>query len=170
MKKIVQFLNKIEEWTLVLVLLGLAFMTFIEVICRYILGFSFTWTEEVGRYMGVFVTFLGASLGVKYGSHFSMDLLYEKVSNDRLLHGLRVTVALISGVFFVIVAYYGWVQTMKLHTFGTVTAVFQFPKYWAYLPIPFFSLIMSIRFFAQGTRHLKSLIRNDPYKLPSVAS
>lgn len=170
MRKIIKILNQIEEWTLVLVLLGLSFLIFIEAICRYFLSFNFTWTEELGRYLGVFITFLGASLGVKYGMHFSMDLLYEKVSGNRFRHALKVAINLVSGVTFLIVAWYGWEQTMKLRGFGATTPALQLPKYWAYLPVPFFSVIMSIRFFNLGYRHFRGLLRNEPFTMMKLES
>ena len=131
MQRILRVLNSMEEWTLVLVLLGMAFLSFVQVFCRYVLHFSFTWMEELGRYLGVFIAFLGASLGVKYSSHFSMDLIYERVSNDRLRHGLKATINIISGVMLLVIAWYGWEQAMKLRTFGVLTSALRLPKYWA---------------------------------------
>lgn len=163
MRQFLTIINKFEEWTLVLVLLGLAFLTCVQVFSRYVLHFSFVWFEEVARYLGVFVAFLGAGLGVKYGTHFSMDLIYERVSHDRFRHALKVIVNVLSGIMFVVVAWYGWEQTVKLHQFGAKTAVLQVPKYWAYLPVPFFSVIISWRFFHLAVQHLASLIRNEPF-------
>lgn len=170
MKKIIKILNLIEEWTLVLILLGLSVLICIEAFCRYFLSFNFTWTEELGRYLGVFIAFLGASLGVKYGTHFSMDLLYEKVSNDRFRHALKVAINIVAGVTFLIVAWYGWEQTMKLRGFGATTAALELPKYWAYMPVPFFSVIMSIRFFNLGFRHFRGLLRNEPFTMIKLGS
>ncbi|MBI4961977.1 MAG: TRAP transporter small permease [Desulfomonile tiedjei] len=165
MQRIIRALNSVEEWTLVLVLLGLAFLSFVQVFCRYVLQFSFTWMEELGRYLGVFIAFLGASLGVKYGSHFSMDLIYEKVSSDRFRHGLKVIINIASGLMFFVIAYYGWEQAMKLRRFGVLTSALEVPKYWAYLPIPFFSTIMGIRFINLGIRHLVRLVRREPFRM-----
>jgi C4-dicarboxylate transporter DctQ subunit len=167
MRKVLEVLNRIEEWTLVFVLLGLAMLSFAEVFCRYLLGFSFTWMEEVGRCVGVFVTFLGASLGVKYGGHFSMDLIYDLSTSHRFPHGLKMVVSVLSGLLFLVVAWYGWEQTMKVRHFGTLTSALQFPKYWAYMPIPIFSILIALRFFILGLRHFKGLIRNDPFS-PTV--
>ncbi len=80
MPRLLQIINNIEEWTLVLIILGLAVVSFVQVLCRYLLGFSFTWMEELGRSLAVFIAFLGASIGVRQGAHFSMDLIYERVS------------------------------------------------------------------------------------------
>jgi C4-dicarboxylate transporter, DctQ subunit len=164
-KSWLRILNRVEELTLVLVLLVLAFLSFAQVFCRYVLGFSFTWMEEISRYSGVFVAFLGASIGVKHGSHFSMDLIYERVSNDRIRHGLKFLINVAGGLLFLVIAYYGWEQAMKLQRFGTLTAVLQFPKYWAYLPVPFFSLIMSVRFFGLSWRNAVCFIRREGFTM-----
>jgi C4-dicarboxylate transporter DctQ subunit len=163
MSRIIKVINRIEEWTLVLVLLGLAFLTFVQVVCRYLFNFSFTWQEEVARYLGVFVTFLGASLGIKYGTHFSMDLLFERVSNDRFRHGLKIVIYVVSTVVFLVIAYYGWEQTMKLRQFTARTSVLQIPKYLVYLPIPFFSLIMAWRLASLGWKHVTAFLKNQPF-------
>jgi C4-dicarboxylate transporter DctQ subunit len=170
MTKLIKFINAIEEWALVFILLGLAFLSFVQVLCRYFLGFSFSWMDEVSRYLGVFVAFLGAALGVKYGTHFSMDLVYEKVSSDGFRHGLKVFINVISGIIMFVVAWYGWEQTMKLRQFGVVTPVLQLPKYWVYLPIPVFSVITGARFFILARTHLLKLIRGESFKQNSEAS
>lgn len=157
-------LNGLEEWTLVFVLLTLAFLTAIQVFCRYVLGFSFTWMEELARYVGVFVTFLGAALGVKYGVHFSMDLLYERVTNDRFRHALRAVVHVLSALLLIVIGWYGWVQAEKLFKFGALTSVLQVRKFWFYVPIPLFSFLMAWRFFHLATKHLASFVRGEPYK------
>ena len=78
MKVFFKYLGRLEEGVLGISLLGLALMAFVEVLGRYLFNHSFTWFEEFSRYFGVFLTFLGASLGVKHGVHFSMDLLVTK--------------------------------------------------------------------------------------------
>jgi len=164
MKRLLSVINRIEEWTLVFVLLTLAFLTTVEVFCRYVLNFSFTWMAELARYLGVFITFLGAALGVKYGVHFSMDLVYERVANDRLRHGLKVIVNILSALLVFVVAWYGWEQTVKLHRFEALTSALQVPKYWFYLPVPFFSVIMGCRFLNLALKHCVSFWRDEPYK------
>ena len=52
---------------------------------------------------------------------------------------------------------------MKLKHFEARTSALELPKYWAYLPIPFFSVCISIRFFHLGAKHLMGLVRNEPF-------
>jgi C4-dicarboxylate transporter DctQ subunit len=164
MTRLIRVLNSLEEWTLVLILLGLSIVAFAQVICRYLFGFSFTWMEEIGRHISILIAFLGAAIGVKYGMHFSMDLLYERVPSDRFRHFLKMAINIISGLILLVIAWYGWQQTMKLRQFGVLTPVLKLPKYWAYLPIPIFSVIMGLRFFNLARNHLTKLIRGEPFK------
>ena len=110
------------------------------------LNISFTWFEEAGRYAGIFATFLGAGLGVKHGSHFTMDLL---VANARPLvrRPLQVAIGLLCGAAMLILARYGFNLVVKNYNFGNTSAAMQMPMYIAYLPIPVFTTIMAIRFF-----------------------
>ena len=146
MKRIFNILCKTEELTLSLTFLGLALVAVVQVFCRYVLDISFTWFEEAGRYVGIFATFLGASLGVKYGSHFAMDLL---VSNAKPLvrRVLQLVIGLLCGTAMLILARYGWLLVVNNYNFGNTSAAMQMPMYIAYLPIPFFSALMAIRFY-----------------------
>jgi len=165
MKSCLKAFTKMEEWVLVLVLLSLAFLTSAQVICRYALGFSFVWMDEISRYLSVFIAFLGAAIGTKYGTHFSMDFVYERISSDQVRHVLQVIVNLACAAVFVLVAYFGWVQTVKLWRFGVLTAVLKIPKYICYIPIPFFSIVMVFRFLSLTVKHLQGLIHGRPFKL-----
>ena len=66
MKRFFSALNRIEELTLSLTFLGLALVAVIQVFTRYALDISFAWFEEAGRYVGIFATFLGASLSYNF--------------------------------------------------------------------------------------------------------
>lgn len=165
MSRLLRIYNHIEEWTLVLIILGLAFVAFVQVLCRYLLGFSFTWMEELGRSLAVFIAFLGASIGVRQGTHFSMDLLYERLGSDLARHGLQVLVYGVSAAIFLVVAWYGLEQVMKLRGFGVVTSAMRVPKYWAYVPIPFFSAIMAIRSFGRVCTHVTAAVRGEPFTM-----
>ncbi len=160
MKRFIRVLNHIEEGTLALVLMGLAFLAFIEVISRYLFSHSFPWFEELSRYMGVFMTFLGASLGVKYGTHFSMDLCLTKAS-PRVANLINIVTCLAAMALFFTVAYLGVLHVLKLKQFGVKSAAMQLPMYIAYLPIAIFSLTMALRYAIRSVNHGIGLIRNQ---------
>lgn len=144
-------LHRVEETSLTLVYLGLALVAFVQVICRYAFNLSFTWFEEGGRYIGILVTFMGASIGVRYGTHFSMDLL-ATLLRPRLAALLRRAVNLVGGAFLLVLAFYAAKLVGKNYGFETTSPAMQIPMYLAYLPIPVFTALMALRMFLIAAR------------------
>jgi C4-dicarboxylate transporter DctQ subunit len=161
MSKILRTLNHIEELVLGFTLLGLAIFVFIQVVLRYGFQFAYSWAEELGRYLTIFMTFLGASLGVKYGTHFSMEAVVQYVPK-RYQNLLKAVANLVCGLFFLIVIYYAWLQITKLKKYGATTATLHVPMYVPYIPIPIFSLTSALRFFYVGFSHARGFIKGEP--------
>jgi hypothetical protein len=89
MQKFWKLLNNIEELFLGYTLLILAFGATYQVTMRYGFGIAYDWFEEWARYLTVLITFVGAGLGVKYGTHFSMEALTQ-YAPDRFAHLVKV--------------------------------------------------------------------------------
>jgi C4-dicarboxylate transporter DctQ subunit len=113
--------------------------------------------------MIIFVTFLGASIGVKYGTHFSMEALVQ-YTPDRISHLVKSLAYLISGTMTFFFVYFGIKHLLRLKGFGVNSAAMGIPMFIPYLPIPLFSLTMSFRFYRLCYKHVKSFIKNDPFE------
>lgn len=159
MTGLLKVLHRLEEWTLTVTLLGLAVIAFVQVFFRYVLGLSFPWFEELGRYIGVFITFLGASLGVRYGMHFAMDLVVTSLP-ARLGATVRCLANLLCAGCFVVVVIYAWKLTDRIRGYETTTATMQLPMWWAYSPIPVFSAIIAWRFLIRAGHDFRLIL--DP--------
>ncbi|HCY85043.1 MAG TPA: TRAP transporter small permease [Desulfobacteraceae bacterium] len=156
MQRILQYLDRVENIALVWTILSLALIGFVQVIARYVFNYSFTWYEELGRYLGVFIAFLGASIGVKTGSHFTMDLVVSKMGQP--LQGLvKGLTNILSALFFFTVAWYSWKIVLRMHGYETTSPTMEIPMYIAYLPIPVFSIVIGIRFVAKAVEFLRGL-------------
>lgn len=154
LQRIINFLDRAETLTLVWTILGLALIGFVQVITRYLFNYSFTWFEELGRYLGVFIAFLGASAGVKTGSHFTMDLIVSRLGEP--LQGLvRLFTHILCSAFFVVVAWYSLKIVTRMYGYETTSPTMEIPMYIAYLPIPVFSVVMGIRFFLRGIQFVR---------------
>jgi TRAP-type C4-dicarboxylate transport system permease small subunit len=104
--------DRVLEWITAVVkcvMLGLATMIFV-IIClavftRYILNFVPSWSEEVPRYLLVWITYLGAGLAVKYKEHISLDYFFNlmpiraRQAGHLILNVLIATVGVIMLVF-----------------------------------------------------------------------
>ncbi|WP_034042971.1 TRAP transporter small permease [Wocania ichthyoenteri] len=72
--------NKILEWFMISIFALLVLDVLFQVFSRYILGTSFTWTEEFARFSLIWMTVIGAAYLNAKKEHLSMDFLYDKLS------------------------------------------------------------------------------------------
>lgn len=69
---------KILEWIMIVIFALLVLDVLFQVFSRYVLGTSFTWTEEFARFALIWMTILGAAYLNGKKEHLSMDFLYQK--------------------------------------------------------------------------------------------
>ncbi|MET2984850.1 TRAP transporter small permease [Aureibaculum conchae] len=79
-KTIFNKVNKLLEWSMIIIFALLVLDVLFQVFSRYIIGTSFTWTEEFARFSLIWLTILGAAYLNAKREHLSMDFLYEKLS------------------------------------------------------------------------------------------
>lgn len=163
MKTFLRRLNKFEELFVGYALLTIAVIATIQVILRYTTGVAYDWVDEGSRYMTVLITFMGAGICVRYGSHFSMDAVIQ-YSPRRVKHLLKLFVNLISAAIMLVAFYYSWIQIEKLHRFGATTPSLELPMYIPYLPIGIFTLVIALRFLGQASINFRGLLYNRPFQ------
>lgn len=73
--------------------LALVFVTFFQVVNRFVLQWPIAWTEEAARFLSIWVILLGAARGVRENTHIQVDLLVA-----RLPSYLRAVVDTVSGL------------------------------------------------------------------------
>lgn len=96
------------ESALCLILVATVVVTFSQVITRYFLHISLSWSEEVARFLFVWIATLGAAYGFKTKSHFAIVFLVNRFSRrlQRLVGTLVVFIASIFLIVFVLEALY----------------------------------------------------------------
>ena len=70
MKKLSDFVMKAEEIAIFILLLGMVASSFAQVGFRLVLDHPLAWSEELSRYLFVWLSFVGGALAVAEGSHF----------------------------------------------------------------------------------------------------
>jgi len=154
--KIIRILNRLEEYLLGCTILAVAGIITAQVFTRWF-GVGFFWIDETGRQILIFVTFLGASMGVKYGIHFAMTALQEG-GPIVTRHALKAITNLACALFFLVIIYHGFSYVLYLQRLGVTTATLGLPRYIPYLPIPVFSIGISVRFFLVFLREIRSAL------------
>jgi TRAP-type C4-dicarboxylate transport system permease small subunit len=120
-----------------------------SVVFRYVLVSPLTWSEEVGRYLMIWVGFLAASIAVQQGMHVGIDFLVQSVRPAAAVW-LRRLARTLTGVFLLIVTVYGFLLVLNL--WDQWSPVLQFRMTWPYLAIPVGSLLMLLELLVPSQR------------------
>ncbi len=79
-KKTCAALNRFIEYLLFGLGFSMAMLVAVQVFCRYVLNSSLFWSEELARYMLVWLSFLGATVAFYRNLHPGVDALTSRLS------------------------------------------------------------------------------------------
>ena len=132
---------------------------FLGVFSRYVMGRTFTWYDEIARFLFVWIVFLGAAVGVRRSGHFRLHLVI-----DRFFPALR-RVADVVGVlaimgFGLVLIQQGW-KLVELGQFQQ-TPVMGLSKGYVYASMPAGGALIIL----YSLRHLWRAVTGAPAVAP----
>lgn len=83
----------------------LAGVVFLQFFTRYVLNDSMAWTEEIARYLLIWVTFIGAAIAVRRGTHISVEAVLHFIP-ARAAPVLRFVIDVITVGFLALLCWY----------------------------------------------------------------
>ena len=128
-------------WLIVVLFVFMVFATLFQVISRYIFKSPLFWTEETGRYLLVWISFLGATTALKRNMHvavnFVLNFFSEKIRSKLELLG-KIFI-----LFFLAFTIKGGLILSKINIHQLSPAL-RIPMFWPYVVIPLSAIIMFI--------------------------
>ncbi len=110
LRKISDLLNKTAEKACIGMIGALVAIILIGVFYRYVLRRGLPWPEELARAINIWIAYLGASIGVKYGEHVGIDL-FVGLLPEKARAVFRFFTRLVVVFFLSIIAYYCFFYT-----------------------------------------------------------
>ena len=134
--------NLILEKILIVIFALLVLDVLFQVFSRYILGTSFTWTEEFARFSLIWLTILGAAYLNGKREHLSMDFFYQKFSesNKRKASILIEVLIFLFALIVMVVGGFNLVYT-TLHL-EQLSGTLRIPLGYIYAIMPFSGLLI----------------------------
>ena len=121
--------------------LGLmAALVIYQVGARYLLGSPPSWTEELARFLQVWLVLLASPVCVRRGMHLAVDYVTPRLPPGAAL-ALRTGVLLISALFCLGLAFYG-VRLLAVAALQTSPAL-GISMVWPYLAVPVSGILMA---------------------------
>lgn len=151
-----RILSNSVEWVCMALMVVLSVDLLLGVFSRYVLVRTFTWYDEIARVCFVWLTFLGAAVGVKRQAHFRLLIIVDRLS-PQLRQSTVILLPLVVILFAGVLIQQGLVflELGKLQQ----TPVMGMPKTWVYVAIPIGGALMILYSLGPLWRAIRGLIR-----------
>lgn len=125
----------LEEYLLSVILSTTVILITVQVFMRYVMHASPSWTEELARYLFIWMVYIGISYGVKMQRHIKVDAILLI-----LPHKAQKLLLILSNVLFIVfcvfIIYQGTAVAMNLLSFGQTSPALSVPMGYIYMASP----------------------------------
>lgn len=88
-------------------------VTFLQFFSRYVLNDSIAWTEEIGRYLLIWVTFFGAAIVFRRRTNIAVELIVDMLPRTQAKL-FRFVADVITLGFVVLLVWFAWNLTQRM--------------------------------------------------------
>jgi TRAP-type C4-dicarboxylate transport system permease small subunit len=145
-------LNKWVEYLLSALGIVMAMTVSAQVVSRYLLNHSLFWSEELARYLLVWLTFLGASAAYYRKAHPGIDLLSSRMG-PRLRRVNTIIIHLVSLGLFLVMIYHG--TAFSAFVRAQISPALSLPMWVVFAIIPVSGLLLSCHCLYFLTREIQ---------------
>lgn len=129
----------LAKWTAIAAAAVMAVMIFLQVIYRYVLADSLSYSEELARYMFVWSVALGSALALRNRAHIGVELVVERLP-PRLARSASLLAGALNLLFFGLLIRYG--VEMVAATMDQESAALSLPMGYVYLAVPVSGVVL----------------------------
>ncbi|MBY4898792.1 TRAP transporter small permease [Cupriavidus sp. AU9028] len=147
---------RVEDWIGVIVMALLVFITFANVVVRYLTDESFAWTEEFSVFLMIVLALVGGSAAVARDRHIRIEFFFERGSEARQRR-LAILSALAVALMFAGLAVLGARVTWDEYQYGETSPGIGVPSWWYSIWLPLLSAGIALRALGLAARNVRAL-------------
>lgn len=129
----------LARWAAIAAAAVMAVMIFLQVIYRYVLADSLSFSEELARYMFVWSVALGSAVALRSRAHIGVELLVERLP-PRFAKPAKLLAGALNLLFFGMLIRYG--IEMVAATMDQESAALSLPMGYVYLAVPVSGVVL----------------------------
>jgi C4-dicarboxylate transporter, DctQ subunit len=145
LKWVDRILESIERIVIALGLLTLTIVVVGTVISRYFFNYSPDWSDELPRFIVIWVTFIGMSYCVRKGEHVVIDMLFNKLQG-KIKKYFSMIILLLCFLTYIYLTYIGYFMTVKIFETKQMSVTLGIPMGYVYLAVPVGCLLTAKNF------------------------
>ena len=149
-------MNSFQDNFISMMLAAMCFVIFVATFFRYTKIMAVPWAEELSRYLLIWITFIGAGVAAKDGSHFSVKVIVEHlpVKMRKIFIILQVGIMVI---FCLFIAFYGFYIVKAQMMMEQKSPALQIFIWTMYIAIPIGSLSMMLQYVNYSIKLISAL-------------
>lgn len=153
-----QLVDKAEDICLVAMFALMVAAIFLQIIMRFVFNNSLVWSEELGKFIFVWISWVGLSIGERRNEHIKITLVTDRFS-PKVQKIFEIISYLVLTAILLVIIYYAviLVRTQShIHYAGIKISIS-----WGYLSLIVGCGIMLLRVFGVIYRDISALVRKD---------
>ena len=158
LNRIDQFLGKIENSICCVLIVVMSVVIFLQIVCR-VLNVPLLWSEELGRFMFIWLIYISVCLSTRRESHLCCDILPIIVHSPTGKLIIKIVSNLLCLCFFSFVFYHGIGVIEKLMARPQLSAAMHMNMIYAYAGPYIGALIASIRYVILITQEIFEIVK-----------
>jgi TRAP-type C4-dicarboxylate transport system permease small subunit len=163
--RVLEWITTVVKWVMVSMTIVIFIITTYTVFTRYLLNIVPSWSEEIPRYLLVWITYLGAGLAIKFKEHISLDVFFNLMPlrarqvGHFFLNGLVAIVAVIMVVYGI-----GLVNHFGEDLMESIPVT----NFWLYLAMPVSGTLMLLYLFQDTWKRIRDFGKAEAASGPEM--
>lgn len=156
--RITKVIDRAEDACLVSMFALMVFFIFLQIIMRFVFNRSLVWSEELGKFIFVWISWLGISIGERRNEHIKITLIVDKLP-PKWQKVFEIIAYLILAAIIVVTLYYAVV--MVQFQMRVKYAGIKISTSWGYLSLVLGCGFMLLRLISVIVRDIIALITKN---------
>ncbi|MEK3992249.1 TRAP transporter small permease [Robertmurraya sp. FSL R5-0851] len=148
MRGFINLVDLLNHWLfnfLAIVFGGIAILTVYQVFARYVLNSPLVWSEEIIKYLMIWIVLLGTAIALRKGLLISVEIVLHIVPK-KIQKVMQIIITLFNITFLFLLVQYGFTILETIQ--GQTTGAIELPVSWTYAAIPVASIIALVNCIA----------------------
>ena len=148
-------INRVEEWLSVAVLIAILILLSYQVIMRFVFHNTNSWSEELARYLFIWLVYLSASYAIYKNAHIKIDAV-KNLYPKKIRKYIPILGNLIFLVYAVVITVYSCGYCMDIYASHQVSMGLGVMMAYMYASIPVGHALMSLRLIQLTYKMIKN--------------
>lgn len=135
-------------------------LVFIQVVMRYVFSNSLSWSEEMARFIFLWLSWIGASYAVRERSHFRVEMFANMIKGRNRVC-FEYFVLIVWFIFSFVLTWYGTEVLLFLYDTGQTSAAMDLPMTIPYASVPVGCGLMCARLIVEMYKLHKNGLPSD---------